>query len=35
MRSARDRAGKEHSPIAQAAQEFLERVLRVDAPTDD
>jgi hypothetical protein len=27
-----DRAGREHSPIGQAAREFLERALGVDAP---
>ena len=30
-----DRAGREHSPIGQAAQEFLERALGVDAPAGD
>jgi hypothetical protein len=27
-----DRAGREHSPVGQAAREFLERALGVDAP---
>ena len=30
-----DRAGREHSPIGQAAQEFLERALGVDETLGD